>query len=67
MKLLPIQCMGCNHFNGGVWEAGESKWICSAYPDGIPQNIATGIFSHRFPYRQNNKVVFSPIESTKEG
>jgi hypothetical protein len=35
---------------------------CSAFPDGIPEEIATGGDKHTTPYPGDNGIQFEPIE-----
>jgi len=53
---------GCKHYIGVVQPNDEEKGekpVCSAYPDGIPENIAYGNDKHLQPRKdQDNEIVF---------
>jgi len=55
-------CISCK------WEYESDKFICKAFPDGIPEDILLGNFDHtkKFP-GQKNDIVFEPIEKQKPG
>lgn len=48
--------MECKRYDG--------QFVCSAYPDGIPNEIFTGLHDHAKPYKGDNGIQFEPI---KEG
>jgi hypothetical protein len=56
------QCVACSHLN----RTAEST-TCSAFPEGIPQDILTNSHDHHAPYPGDNGVRFElaqlPTES----
>lgn len=58
--LRPI-CFDCIHFDT-VGNLGDS---CSAYPEGIPEEIFRSIADHRRPYRDDGGIRFEPVDGSK--
>jgi len=46
--------------NKCVFYMGNSK--CSAFPEGIPEEILTGEHDHTKPYPGDNGIRFEPVE-----
>jgi len=48
--MLSHQCVLCKHYNGVL--------KCDAFPMGIPQEIISGLVSHKEPYKGDNGIQF---------
>ena len=46
------QCISCIHYRGVL--------TCDAFPDGIPEEIATGQHDHAEPYRGDHGIRYEP-------
>lgn len=46
------QCLECKHYLGG--------WICAAFPEGIPAEVATGLHDHEKPYPGDRGIRWEP-------
>ena len=56
MTIPIIPCFYCIHLD-------EKEWVCSAFPNGIPEEILTGENDHTKPLPdQENDIVYAPIE-----
>ena len=55
---IEIQCMRCKHYLAG--------WLCEAFPEGIPEAIATGEHDHTEPYEGDNGIQFEPVDGATE-
>lgn len=56
MEAINLICMSCKHFK--QFEGG-----CTAFPNGIPDEITSGENEHSDPLKeQDNDIVFEPIE-----
>ncbi len=49
-------CAFCKYFAMKLNE--QRKWLCAAFPQGIPFDIANGDFDHRKPHPDDNGIVF---------
>lgn len=47
-------CLTCKHF------VDDKQFTCSAFVDGIPDEILTGQFDHHEPYPGDHEVRFEP-------
>jgi hypothetical protein len=71
--LVADLCARCRHLRGpvdvpaapgkGEVLAGEGEQLvaCAAFPDGIPDAIATGEVEHRKPYAGDHGIQFEPL------
>lgn len=57
---------GCRHFDGVLWLDQEQEKsevvICSAFPKGIPEEIAYGRNLHIEPFPGDQGIRFEPME-----
>ena len=55
-------CLLCTHNakeeNQKYVKDGTEKYVCDAYPNGIPIRILSGELFHNTPWLQNNRKVF---------
>lgn len=49
------QCANCQHKT-------KSGATCTAFPQGIPQEILTNQFDHTQPYPGDNGIRFTPVQ-----
>lgn len=55
MEAVDLVCFKCKHFN-------RAEGGCTAFPDGIPDEITSGDNKHSRPLpEQKNNIVFEPI------
>jgi len=54
------QCLGCKRFQG--LSDKEFGFICEAFPDGIPDDIITGLFDHTKPYKGDHGIQYKGRE-----
>jgi hypothetical protein len=57
MTYVPL-CMNCVHFDRNNREIDR----CTAFPDGIPEEITEQKFDHRMAYPGDHDIRFEPIE-----
>jgi hypothetical protein len=43
-----LQCAMCKHVH--PWEEGSARYMCAAFPQGVPRVIEDGYFHHDLPY-----------------
>jgi hypothetical protein len=65
MTVHTSQCTWCEHLELEEQAVGLPKWVCAAYPDGIPREIESNEVIHTAPHRQENGVLFTPTEEAK--
>ena len=59
MELLKkIICTECKHFDQDNFVNGL---YCKAFPEGIPDEIATGEFEHTTYYQGDNGIIFEKV------
>ena len=55
-------CGQCKHYLGIV----DDRFICKAFPEGIPGEIMRGDFDHNLPVRGDNDIRFEKREDQDE-
>lgn len=50
LPAISPQCVTCAHLTSGVDRQ------CAAYPEGIPDEVWTGLISHKRPYQGDNGI-----------
>ena len=57
MMLKPNLCTVCVHASDDL---SEDRFVCSAFPDGIPDEIYIGRFDHRDEFQGDRGFRFAP-------
>lgn len=55
------QCMNCIHRIDSIQ---DTRPVCLAFPDGIPEVILTGDFDHTKPYAGDHGFRYQPEDKT---
>lgn len=64
MTVVDSQCSRCKRFNEKIQMVdGEPKFVCEAFPDGIPDTIFKNEFNHTGPYPGDGGLRFVPIKA----
>lgn len=58
MTSLIFQCAFCVHFKPDI----RSENVCTAFPEGIPDELALGGTPHFEPWPGDNGLQFSPLK-----
>ena len=53
MTQLGGSCDNCAHYIGAL--------TCTAFPEGIPEDILSGYFDHAEPHEGDNGIRFEPL------
>lgn len=61
MTTRAVSCPFCIHFNSDI----RDRTVCSAFPEGIPDDIKYGLNHHTRPFPGDNGIRFSPVEEFK--
>lgn len=40
----------------------EGRWNCTAYPEGIPDEIMSNEVDHRYPHEGDRGIQFAPVD-----
>jgi hypothetical protein len=59
MGIAVSQCSLCRHKTG--------RTTCTAFPEGIPEDIASGLWDHRLPYEGDHGIGFAFSEDALGG
>lgn len=57
------QCTDCKNFIG---KNNEGVYICSAFPNGIDNDVFWGEIEHNNPLNGDNGIQFAPIENNND-
>jgi hypothetical protein len=61
LALYP-QCYRCNHVRPYDKGKRKKKLACSAFPEGVPTDIALNIHDHSKSYPGDNGILFDPVQ-----
>ena len=56
MKMIHDGCIHCKHFQ--KYREDDRKFLCNAFPQGIPDEIVDAKFDHRKPHPNDNGIQF---------
>lgn len=56
MKMIHDGCIHCKHFR--KYREHDRKFLCDAFPEGIPDEIVDAKFDHRKPHPNDNGIQF---------
>jgi len=59
---LQPMCMACQHLD----REKESEHVCSAFPEGIPEEIWTNRYDHHEPYPGDQGIRFALMQIGQE-
>lgn len=62
---IPI-CLACRHLAQGSLPAASGEFRCTAFPDGIPDEIWNGGFDHRREFEGDRGVRFELEQGEEE-
>jgi len=57
----PVACSTCTRFEGNPAAPGGPVWVCTAFPDGIPEVIVSGGNPHLAAVEGDGGLRYDPI------
>lgn len=64
MTVIDSQCSRCKRFNEKIQLVdGRAKFVCEAFPDGIPDSVFMNEADHSKPFPGDGGLQFVPIKS----
>ena len=58
MIIYTEACFFCEHLDQTTKNGRQSKYKCTAFPEGVPEEIYQGVYDHRYSYPEDSGIRF---------